>query len=254
MSNQKLGGVSQITIGTSNLEASLPFYAKLGFEVIARDTQPNPWAHVSDGGILILLNEDGQSHMGLTYFSTDMPQKVAALKAEGVNFVEEMEQGGKPFMATLETPDGFYVTLINHDASGMYQPTEPTLADIPEDEWDKAPSPNAKIGIFGEFCHDVKDIDVSIAFWEKLGYSVKKYPGPYPWAIAQDGQHIIGLHKTTDFDYPALTYFAKDMGERIKALKGSGVESLAVFTGEGGNDSNMVATTPEGQKFFLFSY
>ncbi len=254
MANQQLGNAAQITIGTSDLEASLPFYAKLGFEVVKRDTKPNPWAQVSDGSVLILLNQDNMSYMGLTYFSADMPQKVEALKAKGVNFVQEIKNGDTLFQAILETPDKFYVSLINHDATDMYQPTEPTLADIPESDWEKAPSPNAKIGIFGELCHDVTDVDKSIAFWEILGFKVKKYPGPYPWAIAMDGHHIVGLHQTKDFDYPALTYFAKDMGERLKALKADGVDSLSVFTGQGGNESNMVATTPEGQKFFLFSY
>ena len=94
-----------------------------------------------------------------------------------------------------------------------------------------------------------------IAFWEMIGFEVTQFGGPYPWAIGKDGQNIIGLHQTTEFDRPGITFFAKDMADKIRALKDRGIDSFEAFGGTGGNnDANQICNTPEGQRFFLFSF
>jgi len=77
---------------------------------------------------------------------------------------------------------------------------------------------------------------------------------PYPWAILSDGMNILGLHQTKDFDYPAITYFAPDMSQRVQKLKEAGITSFADWQGQGGKEGNFILTTPEGQKIFLFSF
>lgn len=250
-----LGTISQITIGTSNLTASLDFYQKMGFRIVDQNTLPNPWAQVTDDTILILLNQDNMKYMGFTYFNLKMPEIVAELKSKGVTFVQEIENNGNPFQAIFSSPGGYLVSLINYDNSKMFQPAGQTLADIREGEWNNAPAPNPFLGIFGELAVSVEDLDTEITFWEMIGFEVSKFGGPYPWAIGRDGQNIIGLHQTDEFKGSAVTFFAKDMADKIKALQKRGVGSFEAFGGTGGNnDANQVANTPEGQKFFLFSF
>ena len=254
--NMKLGDATQITIGTGNVDASFALYEKLGFKVIARDTVPNPWLQISDGSIMILLNEDGMKYMGLTYFAKDMDQKVAALERFGIEFALKTDKEGKFFQGIFFSPDSLGVSLINYDPSKIYQPKGLTMRNFPSEDIMKPEKlPNPKCGIFGEFSHPVKDLKISISYWEKLGFqSLSVNEEPYPWAILSDGLNILGLHQTDDFDHPAITYFAPDMGARIKKLKEEGLESITVFQGEGGNSNNVVVTTPEGQKIFLFSF
>ena len=250
-----LGNASQLIIGTSDLEASLDFYLKMGFRLVDQNTVPNPWAQVTDDTILILLNQDMMPYMGFGYFNTQTVDLVAELKSKGVNFVHEVEHEGQLMQAIFASPNGFMISLINYDASNMFQPAGQTLADIPESEWNNAPSPNPHLGIFGELAFRVQDLEAEIAFWEMIGFEVKKFGGPYPWAIGKDGHNIIGLHQTNEFETSAITFFAKDMADRIKKLKERGVDSFQAFGGTGGNnDSNQIALTPEGQQFFLFSF
>ncbi|MEZ4687515.1 MAG: hypothetical protein R3B47_16050 [Bacteroidia bacterium] len=63
--NLTLGPVSQISIGTKSLQNSISFYEKLGFHRIGGGEKPYPWAQMSDDSRLILLNQDGNSYLGL---------------------------------------------------------------------------------------------------------------------------------------------------------------------------------------------
>ena len=72
---------------------------------------------------------------------------------------------------------------------------------------------------------------------------------PYPHAILSDGLMIIGLHQTTNFNYPAVTYFGLETDKRIQLLKEQGLKNFADMMGKG----NQILTTWEGQHVFLFS-
>jgi len=110
--------------------------------------------------------------------------------------------------------------------------------------------PNKQSGAFGEFCHPVADLDQSIAYWKKLGFTVKsKMTTPSPWAIVTDGLMLIGLHQTKDFNYPAITYFGINTDKRIQQLKDQGLKNFTEVMGK----NNVVLKTWEGQHFFIFS-
>lgn len=252
----KLGEATQIAVGTNDIKTSFDFYKKLGFEKIKEDTLPYPWIQISDGSILILLNQDGQKYIGLHYFARDMDKKVSQLEKMGIRFAQKTQPKGKPFQAIFLSPDSLGVNLISYNPTDMYQPEGFTLRNFPKEDFAKPEKyPNPKCGIFGEFCHPVKDLKKSIEFWEKLGFeALSVNQQPYPWAILSDGLNILGLHQTKDFDYPAITYFAPDMGDRIKKLKEEGIDTITEWKGEGGSTNNVIVTTPEGQKFFLFSF
>ena len=108
---------------------------------------------------------------------------------------------------------------------------------------------NKVCGMFGEFAQPVKDLEASILFWEKLGFkALSKFSSPYPWAIISDGLAVVGLHQTSNFKDPTITFFAKDMKEKIENLKTAGLPGLEAATGL----SNVTLTTPEGQRINLF--
>lgn len=250
---EKLGKASQITIGTKDVKKSFALYEKMGFRAINQSLEPDPWIQLTDDSILVLLNQDGMEYMGLTYFEKGMKNKVQQMEDAGIPFIQKNEQYGS-FQAIFATPDNFYISLIDYDAGDKGRNGRITLMDYPQDKWNEIEYPNPKCGIFGELCIPVKDIDASIAFWKNLGFSGDKLEGPYPWAIMTDDFNVVGLHQTKDFERPAITYFAKGMGEKIKTLRAEGLDSIEVFKGTGGDENNVVVTTPENQQFFLFNY
>lgn len=251
----KLGEATQIAIGCEDIHKSFAFYQKLGFEKIAGDTLPYPWMQISDGSILLHLNQDGQKYMGLAYFSKEMDKKVEDLEKMGIKFVLKNKMKDSSFWIFL-SPDSLAVNLIHYDPTGMYQPQGKSLLNFPQEDFAKVEKyPNPKCGIFGEFATSVKDLEQALAFWQNLGFEAKTvYREPYPWAILTDGMNILGLHQTKDFDYPAITYFAPDMSQRVQKLKEAGITSFADWQGQGGKEGNFILTTPEGQKIFLFSF
>lgn len=108
---------------------------------------------------------------------------------------------------------------------------------------------NKSIGMFGELAHPVADLERSISFWEQLGFNaVSRFTAPYPWAIVTDGLSVVGLHQTDRFVWPAITYFASDMQDKIRLLKDT---SLSGFTDQEGANATLV--TPEKQHIFLYS-
>ncbi|MES2772992.1 MAG: hypothetical protein V4722_02325 [Bacteroidota bacterium] len=65
---------------------------------------------------------------------------------------------------------------------------------------------------------------------------------PYHHAILPCGKVIIGLHQTTYFNYPAITYLGIDTPMRIQQLKDNGLKNFSEVAGK----SNLDLKTWEG--------
>jgi predicted lactoylglutathione lyase len=252
----KLGTATQFIIGTTDLHASFAVYEKLGFKKLAEGQKPNPFIHITDGSILIMLVNEGKEYLELSYLAKGMDETYEELKRSGVAFEDVTMAGSIFFKGKFRSPEGVIIDLVNYDPVHFYQPKGKTLRHLAENEFfDTAKYPNARIGIFGEFSISVKNLRESLNFWRSLGFQhTGIHEKPYPWTIISDDLNIIGLHQTTEFSGCAITYFAPDMQQRIAKLKEEGVTSIAGFTGASGGDRNGVLTTPEGQKIFLFSF
>jgi len=252
----KLGISTQITISTSDVQKSYLFYNKLGFNKITGNDIPNPWIEMRDGGgLTILLNQDGQHYMGLTYFARDMDLRVDAFERAGIKFLVKNEKGGEFFQGIFVSPNDLFVSLVQYDNTTPQQDSV-NLRNFNAEDYDKPEKyPNSKCGIFGELCIPVKVLEVSFNFWKKLGFETLSInEEPYPWAVISDGLNILGLHQTEEFKQPALTFFARDMKTRIERLKASGIDTIRSFGEPDEHPANAVASTPEGQKIFLFSF
>ncbi len=249
-SQSQLGEVACVYITTADLDSSVAVYEKLGFQKTGSNTFPVPWAQVSDGSLLIMMRKDVTPYIGLTYYATETEKEVARLEKEGIVFYQKPKEGDLIKRYYFKSPDGLNI-MLSSNLGGFQQPTGVTLANMkPEDMMNADKHPNKQCGVFGEFCHPVTDLAASLAFWKKIGYTVKfESAAPYPHAILTDGLMIIGLHQTNHFNYPAITYFGLNVEKRISELKERGLKN---FTEDGGKN-NQVLTTWEGQHFFIFN-
>jgi len=243
-----LGDVTALTITAPHLEASLAFYQKLGFKELFRADWPFPWIQVTDGALLIMLRQDAKPYIALTYYVKDIARVVADLETKGISFTQKPKDSDMVKRYVFQSPDGLNISLVSI-VEGFTQPAGPTMLTMPQsDYFNPDKYVNKVCGMFGEFAHPVGDLEASLEFWQKLGFTaVSKFTAPYPWAIATDGLAVVGLHQTTSFDYPAITFFAADMKEKIEKLKAEGME----YTKRGGA-ANVMVETPEKQHVFLF--
>lgn len=244
----KLGEVTAITISTTDLEKSLLFYNQLGFAELYRADFPFPWIQISDGALLIMLRQDKNPYIALTYYVKEIDKVILELNHAGIS-IKQMPTPNpiiqRYLISTAEDHNITLVTLVD----GFEQPKGPTMLTMqPQDFSNPEKYVNKTCGMFGEFAYPIKNLENSIIFWEKLGFRVlSKRALPYPWAILSDGLAIIGLHQTTDFESPTITFFASDMKSKIENLKKG---SLKSYTESG--DSNITLTTPEQQQINFF--
>jgi len=248
LTKPRLGEITALTITSTDLEASLRFYQQLGFSETIRDTFPFPWIQITDGALLIMLRKDDIPYIALTYYPRDIEKIAFDLESEGVAFISRPKSTDMIKRYVMHSPDGLKISLVGIP-EGFKQPSGPTMLTTPQQDYLKPEKYVNKVcGMFGEFAHPVKDLDTSIAFWEKLGFvALSKFTSPYPWAILSDGLAIVGAHQTNSFTQPAITYFASDMKEKIAKLKEKG---MAPDAEEG--QANIVLTSPEKQSINLF--
>lgn len=245
-----LGDMACVYITTTNLDSSAAVYNKLGFKQTGSNTYPVPWLQVSDGSLVIMLRNDVKPYIGLTYYSDQADKIAAQLAGKGIVFTQQPKEGDPIRRYYFNTPDGFSIMLASN-LGGFKQPSGLTMATMKPDDFSKPEKfPNPQCGVFGEFCHPVKDLAVSLTFWKTLGYTVMyETQAPYPHAILTDGLMIIGLHQTNHFDYPAITYFGMDISTKIRKLKENGLTNFREADGV----NNQVLTTWEQQHFFIFN-
>ena len=244
----KLGSVTSITMTSPDLARSLQYYESLGFHEVMRFDFPFPWIQITDDALLIMLRLGKEPYLALTYYVSDIEILVAELEKEGIIFIEKANPGDMVKRFLIKSPDGLTISLVGM-FDGFVQPKGANLRNTPPEDFFKPEKYVNKVcGLFGELAHPVKDLEASIAWWKLLGYlPLSKFTAPYPWAILSDGLGIVGIHQTTHFDYPVITYFASDMKEKIHNLKTAGIEGIP-----DAEIANVTIVTPEKQHINLF--
>lgn len=247
----KLGQLSQIAATTADLKASITWWERLGFHVVVQMDQPRPWVQLTDESILVYLVQSTEQFCRLSYFTNDYAGTLKALKKAHIKSKsQENTAEGAPYRTVIVSPDGQEISIVNMDPAHMYHPQGKTMLTLDQASMMKGENMPTQLGMFGEYCHKVANLKESMAYWEKLGFQSKGINlVPYPWTIMTDGMSIVGLHQTKDWEGSAITYFAPDMGKRLEALKAEGITGKEIGMGP----NNVVVTSPEGVKLFLFS-
>jgi len=245
----KLGDITAITITTPDLDLSLSYWQRLGFKEIMRADFPFPWIQISDGALLIMLRKDNTPYIALTYYVKDIDKVISELEANDISFLQKPKVSDFVKKYLFKTPDGLNISLVNI-MDGFAQPPGPTMLTMPQTDYFKPDKyVNQVCGMFGELAIPVTSLDQSLEYWKKLGFAeLSKMTSPYPWAIISDGLSIVGLHQSSHFLQPALTFFAAAMKEKIENLKAAGLQGGKEKDGP----ANWVVTTPEKQIVNLF--
>lgn len=124
-----LGEITAITITTFDIEKSFQFYQMLGFYEVMRMDFPFPWIQITDGALLIMLRQDTQPYIALTYYVKDIDKSVKFIEECGLTFSEKPKPTDMVKKYLLKSPDNINVSLV-HILDGYAQPKGPTMLTI----------------------------------------------------------------------------------------------------------------------------
>lgn len=109
--NKSCGLFGEFAQPVKDMEASISFWEKLGFVTLSKRESPYPWAIMSDGLNVVGLHQTNHfTKPAITFFASDMKEKIEKLVSEGLTDVSEI--AGKKNV-TLTTPEGQKINLFS---------------------------------------------------------------------------------------------------------------------------------------------
>lgn len=250
-SNITMGDYAYIELGVKNTpEASFEFYKTLGFTEIPNQFEDENLTMMSDSNLVIVLNKGSIAPAMQIYINKDIAKLEADLKNEGI-LVQKIENG-----LQVQSPDGIKVAVLQGETDKLFKPELGVMMAMMQsnDIMDPTKMPNKKIGVFGEFSHQVSDIHKSLKWWAKLGLlgsGIMEYG--YKYSIIMDRLSVVGLHEHQNENWfgSAITYFATDQDVRLKKLKEE-LDPKMVNESEKLGEGSAIVTAPEGNLIFVY--
>jgi len=219
------------------LSAVRSFYEKLGFTAVEEGGEPVPYVLYSDGVIHVRVDECQFPSPRIDYFTGDALAQVERVQKLDIMISTEKACARKVNVTNIIDPNNQQLAIIQQNHAPVAEPRKS----------------HSLMGTFGELSVHTKNLDESIEWYRKLGFTkVKRFEKPYPWAIISDGNVIVGLHQSNEFTKTTLTYFSKDSAERIERLKSMGFKFSNEQKNAAGRVANAQLTAPDGQTFFVF--
>jgi catechol 2,3-dioxygenase-like lactoylglutathione lyase family enzyme len=112
-----LGQLSELSVPTSDLDASIEWWMQLGFELIEKHIGEPPWdwAVVTDGQLPIVLHTTTDwSTPALSYFTGEADKVVASLLEKGMDLVNvRRDENDVITGGTLKSPEGQLIFILD---------------------------------------------------------------------------------------------------------------------------------------------
>lgn len=90
-SSSKCGEFGELAFPVRDLEASVEFWRKIGFEELSRARLPYPWAVLSDRLTTLGLHQsEDLDRPAFIYYAEDIQERIEQLEMEGFRFSEEL--------------------------------------------------------------------------------------------------------------------------------------------------------------------
>jgi predicted lactoylglutathione lyase len=256
MAIKKLGQKSWFAVGVANIDKALAYYHNIGFKTIEIVSSPYKQAQISDECLVILLQERGFDYFELVYFEPNLENKVKMMERSGFVFYHKIfNKKGEMVQAAFSSPDNVCLSMVSQEPLKMYLPQQKRRTELLEQtQVDIDKLPNRVLGIYGEFCQPVKDLETSIGFWKRLGYQlVERIESPYPWAVLDNHCQTVGLHQTRDFDASGLLYYTPEILELKNSLIKKGIKTLTEFIEKQHENNSFSVTSPDNHTIFVFN-
>jgi catechol 2,3-dioxygenase-like lactoylglutathione lyase family enzyme len=119
VSTCKCGTFMELALPVPDLAAAEKFWSRLGFERRSGSALPYPWATFSDDLITLGLYQTRDfTRPALLYGSSNPPERIQLLEAEGFRFSAEIPSPRSVGRTVLETPDPLLILLEYREGIG----------------------------------------------------------------------------------------------------------------------------------------
>lgn len=205
-----LGRFLEYSAATADIQASLEFYARLGFsQAEVGEAWPHPYAVVTDGRIHLGLHQHAAAGPAVTFVKPDLLRHLGAIERLGVEF--ECRRLGNDVFNELawRDPAGHRVRLLE---ARTFSPAK------------RAPTELSRCGYFLEIGLPCPDTGAAKVFWESMGFvGMEELEAALPRVSCTSDSVDIGLYDPASLAAPALVFDAGEVAKTLSALGEAGI-------------------------------
>lgn len=235
------GRFLEISIGSTDVAASVLFYERLGFtQLTANDTWTHPYGVLTDGRLCLGVHQRAAATPSplLSFVRPDLAVHARALQERG--FEPEHAQLGEGVFHQLQLrdPAGQAIALLEA------RTFSPALRRQTE----------SLCGWFSAYSMPAQGDDAVREFWERAGFVALELPEqPLP-TLALVGDHLaLGLHAARTLAAPLLVFADPQMGEKLARLEAAGIEPSPELPRGLDPRGNALIEAPEGTLLLLLT-
>jgi len=234
-----LGRFLEFSLATPDIQASLDFYAGLGFsEAPVGEAWPHPYAVVTDGRICLGLHQHA-APAALTFVRPGLLKYVDELESRGVEF-EFRHLGNDVFNeAAWFDPSGQLVRLVE---ARTFSPSKRLATDT------------SRCGYFLEIAIPSPERESAKKYWEEFGFvGMNEADDSLPHISCTSDFIDLGLYLPADLKRATLRFEVEDVGATLARLAEAGIVPRGELPPALRSLPAAVLTAPEGTPILLTS-
>lgn len=235
-----LGRFLEASLATPDIQASLDFYARLGFsQAEVGDAWAHPYAVVTDGRICLGLHRDAMPALSLTFVKPNLLRYLQPLEDLGLEF-EFRRLGNDVFneVGWLD-PAGQAVRLIE---ARTFSPSKRPVTQT------------STCGYFLEIALPSADLDRSKFYWEQFGFvGMDERDDELPHISCTSDYIDLGLYDASRLRRAALRFEVDDMAATLGRLAAAGIEPGGEIPPPLRRPAAAMLIAPEGTAILLTS-
>ncbi|MGC1521734.1 MAG: VOC family protein [Steroidobacteraceae bacterium] len=233
-----LGRFLEFSLATPDIQASLDFYARLGFsQAEVGEAWRYPYAVVTDGRIHLGLHQHSLPAPSMTFVRPDLLKHLEALEELGLEF--EFRRLGNDVFNEVGwfDPSGQLIRLIE---ARTFSPSKRSGTDT------------SRCGYFVEIALPTSDMEESKSYWERFGFvGMDETNDRLPHISCTSDYVDLGLYEPSHLRRSTLRFEVDDVGGTLARLAEVGISPAGEIPAPLRQVPAAVLVAPEGTPILL---
>jgi catechol 2,3-dioxygenase-like lactoylglutathione lyase family enzyme len=233
-----LGRFLEFSLATPDIQASLDFYARLGFsQAEVGEAWQHPYAVVTDGRICLGLHQQALPAPSMTFVKPDLLKHIDGLEALGLEF--EFRRLGNDVFNEVGwfDPSGQLIRLIE---ARTFSPSK------------RAGTDTSRCGYFIEIALPSPDLQESKSYWERFGFvGIDDTDDRLPHISCTSDYVGLGLYEPSHLRRSTLRFEVDDVGGALARLAEVGISPAGEIPAPLRQVPAAVLVAPEGTPILL---